>query len=183
MSEQYCSFHSSKKIKSLDRESIQTIFSPSRHPFTPYQKTNADFDDDDDDFIDLLDGDQDESLEFEQILDVSESEVEAQRTEEITSRIASSSIDLQPSIRSSAELSDDEYISADEDTRDSPVVLPVSVDAVNKEILQLLHQTHGLLLSSRRLLKIMRNIGVIDHYVRHFQGGPPNGFVIDIEVS
>ena len=105
------------------------------------------------------------------------------QSEEINNHVASSPADRQSSIRSSADLDADEYISADEETRDSPLVSSVSVDAVNKEILQLLHRTHTLIISSRKLIKIMRNIGTVDHYVRHFQGGPPNGFVIDIEVK
>jgi hypothetical protein len=105
------------------------------------------------------------------------------QSEEINNQVASSPADRQSSIRSSADLDADEYISADEETTDSPLVSSVAVDAGNKAIIQLLHRTHALIISVRKLIKIMRNIGVVDHYVRHFPGGPPNGFVIDIEVK
>lgn len=40
-----------------------------------------------------------------------------------------------------------------------------------------------LLVKTRKLVKIMRNVSVIDQYVRNHQGGPRTGFVVDIRVS
>lgn len=141
-----------------------------------------DDDDNDDDYIESVDDDVDEDLEVEQIIDPSELGDSGQQTEE-NDRITTSSIDLQPLVLPSAGVGADEYISDDEELTDAFLVLSVSVNNENKQILELLHQTRALLIRSRKLIRITRNIGVIDHYVRHCQDGPQSGFVLDMEVS
>jgi len=168
------SFNDSKKIYRLS-------FS-FRHPFKPYQK-NKDFDIDEDEFVDILDDDvEDEVVDAEQALVQIELD-DNEQSNENNNVIMSSNIDISSPVVPTAVLDEDEFISDDEESNDSPPDLPVSIDELNKEILELLYKTHSLALRTRKLVKIMRNISAIDQYTRNHPNGPDNGFVIDMRVS
>jgi hypothetical protein len=167
------SFDDSKKIYRLS-------FS-FRHPFKPYQK-NKDFDDDEDEFVDILDDDvEDEVVDVEQELVHIELD-DNEQSNENNNVIMSSNIDISSPVLPTAFLDEDEFISDDEESNASPD-LPVSIDELNKEILELLYKTYSLALRTRKLVKIMRNISAIDQYTRNHPNGPANGFVVDMRVS
>ena len=139
--------------------------------------------DDDDEFVDMLDDDEEEEIvDVEQPMDSVESE-NTEKSIEDNSLITPSTTDMQSTLLSSTVLEDNESISDDEDSQNSCTVLPSSIDNDIKMIFQVLHQTHGVRIKSRKLIKIMRSIAIIDNYVRRHQSGPKNGFIIDTQVS
>ncbi|CAF1600248.1 unnamed protein product, partial [Rotaria sp. Silwood1] len=71
-------------------------------------------------------------------------------------------------------------VPADEEYDDSLPNFSSSTNDENNQILKALHKTHALVVRTRKLVKLMRNVSAIDQYVRNHQDGPKNGFVIDI---
>ena len=90
---------------------------------------------------------------------------------------------MQSTLLSSIFLEDDQSISDDEDSQNPCTVLPSSIDNDIKMIFEVLHRTHGIRNESRKLIKIMRSIAIIDNYVSSHQSGPKNGFIIDTQIS
>ena len=80
-------------------------------------------------------------------------------------------------------MEEDQFISDEDESDDSSYDLPNSIDNEKRELFQVLQHTHMLLVKTRKLVKIMRSVSVIDQYIRNHQGGPRNGFVVDIRVS
>lgn len=78
---------------------------------------------------------------------------------------------------------EDEFISDDEEPNDPVVDLPSSTDNKNKEMLEVLYKVHDVLARTRKLVKITRNVSIIDQYVRNEQKSPKSGLVIDMRVS
>ncbi|CAF1598623.1 unnamed protein product, partial [Rotaria sp. Silwood1] len=71
-------------------------------------------------------------------------------------------------------------VPADKEYDDSLPIFSSSTNDENNQILKALHKTHALVVRTRKLVKLMRNVSAIDQYVRNHQDGPKNGFVIDI---
>ncbi|CAF4826577.1 unnamed protein product, partial [Rotaria socialis] len=92
----------------------------------------------------------------------------------------SSNDDISSPVLPTNVLDEDEFMSNDNDSNDSSVDLPASIDNEKNQLLDVLRKTHGLLLLTRKMVKIMRNVSSIDQYVRNHERGPCNGFVIDI---
>ncbi|CAF5187910.1 unnamed protein product, partial [Rotaria magnacalcarata] len=129
---------------------------------------------------DLTDDFDDEIINVEQEIYLIDLNGDKQ-SNETNNLIASSDIDVLPTT-ATTDVLEDEFISDSEESDDSSVDLPSSMDQENKQLLKLLHKTHALMVRTRKLVKIMRNIGQIDQYVRNHHNGPNNGFVVDIRI-
>lgn len=86
-------------------------------------------------------------------------------------------------------IDDDDYVSDDgneddfegEDMNRSPS--KISTDGEEEQILETLQQVHGVIARCRKLIKCMRNISIIDQFIRSHPEGHKNGFLLDIRVS
>lgn len=80
---------------------------------------------------------------------------------------------------------DDSFISDDEETYRSSQATYSSqpLNNIDEQILQLLNEIYCLMSRCRKLIKIIRNNGLIDQFIRNHADGPKNGFVSDIRVS
>ncbi|CAF2248458.1 unnamed protein product [Rotaria magnacalcarata] len=145
------------------------------HPFKLYEM-NVEVEVEDD----LTDDFDDEIINVEQEIYLIDLNGDKQ-SNETNNLIASSDIDVLPTT-ATTDVLEDEFISDSEESDDSSVDLPSSMDQENKQLLKLLHKTHALMVRTRKLVKIMRNIGQIDQYVRNHHNGPNNGFVVDIRI-
>ncbi|CAM4952705.1 unnamed protein product [Rotaria socialis] len=148
------------------------------YPFKSYQK-NIGLDDGDDDFIDIDDDVEDEIVDAEQASRSVELSDNGQPNENNDVNVSLNDDILSP-VPPTNLLDEDEFISDDDDSNDSSVDLPASNDNEKNQLLDVLRKSHGLLLRTRKMVKIMRNVSSIDQYVRNHEHGPCNGFVIDI---
>ncbi|CAF3354532.1 unnamed protein product, partial [Rotaria socialis] len=148
------------------------------YPFKSYQK-NIGLDDGDDDFIDIDDDVEDEIVDAEQASRSVELSDNGQPNENNDVSVSLNDDILSP-VPPTNLLDEDEFISDDDDSNDSSVDLPASNDNEKNQLLDVLRKSHGLLLRTRKMVKIMRNVSSIDQYVRNHEHGPCNGFVIDI---
>jgi hypothetical protein len=146
-----------------------------RYPFKPHQNKNEhgyDFDDEEE-FIDMLDDVEKEAIEIEQTYDNSES-CDNKELNEDTELTSTSTNDIaSPDLLSDSQ-GEDEFISDDEDSNNTSSVSIQEINIGNKPIYDILHQTNSILIQRRKLVKIMRSVGIIDQYVRNHQNGPKN---------
>ncbi len=165
----------------MSQKEIHDLFFSSRHPFKPYQK-NTTIDDDDDEYIDITEDIDDEIVDAEQISDHIAVDDSNKQSDE-NNMVVSSDIDIISSVLPTLTLDEDEFISEDEEPQNPTLDLDASMDNENKQILEILYKTYGLLIRTRKLVKLTRNVCAIDQHVRNQQNGPNNGFINDIRVS
>ena len=147
---------------------FRSTFKPNSH-FIPND------DDPDDDYDDLID-DEDDTLDCEQMPDSSELE-DIDRSTHLS--VDQSSVSLSTS---SVEL--DEYISdVETESNDSSLSISSLTSSESKEIFFLFDKTYLLLIRTRKLIKMMRNIAVIDTFIKSSSGGCTSGFVLDMQVN
>ena len=168
----------------MNRENVdqnyQAMFTDGVHSFRstfkPTSSSNPIDDDDDDDYIDLLDDAEDETLDCEQTVDGSELEVIDPSTQ--------LSADQSSAFLSTSTGELDEYISdVEAESNDSSLSLSSLTSDESKEMFVLLNKTYLLLIRTRKLIKMMRNIAIIDNFIKSSPGGCPSGFVIDMQVN
>ncbi|CAF1146292.1 unnamed protein product [Rotaria magnacalcarata] len=137
-------------------------------------------DDDDDEFIDI----NDDIIDVEEALKVIElTGNDNNQLNESSDTSATSHIDIESAVLPIAAVGEDQFVSDEDEFDDSSSDLPNSIDNEKKEHFQVLQRTHILLIRTRKLVKIIRSVSVIDQYIRNHQDGPRNGFVIDIRVN
>ncbi|CAF3801336.1 unnamed protein product [Rotaria magnacalcarata] len=136
-------------------------------------------DDDDDEFIDI----NDDIIDVEEALKVIElTGNDNNQLNESSDTSATSHIDIESAVLPIAAVGEDQFVSDEDEFDDSSSDLPNSIDNEKKEHFQVLQRTHILLIRTRKLVKIIRSVSVIDQYIRNHQDGPRNGFVIDIRI-
>ncbi|CAF0843376.1 unnamed protein product [Rotaria sordida] len=142
----------------------------NRYSFKPYHKNK------------VVEDDEDESVEAEQIPDdiKLDNNKQLNQSDNIT---ISSDIGIPSPVLPTTDLQEDEFISDDdeEESNDIPSVLSSSIDNINKQILEIQHKTHHLVIRTRKLVGIMRSV-VIDQYVRNHENSPKNGFILDVQI-
>ncbi|CAF2053490.1 unnamed protein product [Rotaria magnacalcarata] len=145
-----------------------------------YRIPNRLVDDDDDEFIDI----NDDIIDVEEALKVIElTGNDNNQLNESSDTSATSHIDIESAVLPIAAVGEDQFVSDEDEFDDSSSDLPNSIDNEKKEHFQVLQRTHILLIRTRKLVKIIRSVSVIDQYIRNHQDGPRNGFVIEIRVS
>ncbi|CAF3985596.1 unnamed protein product [Rotaria sp. Silwood1] len=153
-----------------------------KYPFKPYHKNKV-VEDDEDDFVDIAADVEDELVEAEQTPDDIKlgNNKQLNQNDNIT---ISSDIGIPSPVLPTTDLQEDEFISDDdeEESNDIPSVLPSSIDNVHKQMLEIQHKTHTLVIRTRKLVGIIRSIAVIDQYVRNHENGPKNGFILDVQI-
>ena len=139
--------------------------------------------DDDDEYFDVIDDVEDEVVDAEQIY--AQNELNNNNGQASQTNVMGASLDVEDSsmISSISHSNEDEFISDDEDSSDSTIDLPASINNENKRMLEVLHKTHEVLAKTRKLVKITRNVSIIHHHIRNEQKSPNNGLVIDMRVS
>ncbi|CAF4146639.1 unnamed protein product [Rotaria magnacalcarata] len=136
-------------------------------------------DDDDDEFIDI----NDDIIDVEEALKVIElTGNDNNQLNESSDTSATSHIDIESAVLPIAAVGEDQFVSDEDEFDDSSSDLPNSIDNEKKEHFQVLQRTHILLIRTRKLVKIIRSVSVIDQYIRNHQDGPRNGFVIEIRI-
>ncbi|CAF1963465.1 unnamed protein product [Rotaria magnacalcarata] len=155
-----------------------------RYPFKSHQMNRTVVDDDDDEFIDINDDIEDDIIDVEEALKMTElTGNDNNQLNESSDTSAASRIDIESTVLPIAVVGEDQFVSDEDESDDSSSDLPNSIDNEKKEHFQVLQRTHILLIRTRKLVKIIRSVSVIDQYIRNHQDGPRNGFVIDIRVS
>ena len=162
-----------------------------RYPFKSYQRNVTDFgeDDDDDELIDVFGDDDDNEHDGEQTINDTgeeEEDVEEEEEEEKENRnegnnfipVASNNL-----ASSTAVVLDDDFISDDEESDEISDDVTSSINVDDREMFTILQKTHTLLARIRKMVKIIRNIGVLDQFVRNHRNGPKGGLILDMRVS
>ena len=169
--------------------SIDCFFYLHRHPFTPYKKGHDDEEDDDEadtpadvnEGVEILDDDEDEGVDAEEAINQCESEDDEREYESDntlnTSRINNQSFDYSLPLAE-----ENDYLSDNEEAVEKP---HSSLDNESElgEMLDFLYELHDVVTQTRKLVDTIRSIAVIDQYIREFNDGPKNGFIIDMRVS
>ena len=160
-----------------------------RHPFKPYEKGQSDDEDDDEadmpadvnEDVDILDDDEDEGIDAEEAMNQCESEDDEGETERDdtlnTSRINNQSFDYSLPLAE-----EDDYLSDNGAAVEKPDSSSNHEPELG-EMLDFLYELHDVVTQTRKLVDTIRSIAVIDQYIREFNDGPKNGFIIDMRVS
>ena len=165
-----------------------------RYPFKSYQRNVTDFeedDDDDDELIDVFGDDDDNEHDGEQTIndtgeeeeDVEEEDEEKENRNEGNNFIPVASNNLASSASSTAVVLDDDFISDDEESDEISDDVTSSINVDDREMFTILQKTHTLLARIRKMVKIIRNIGALDQFVRNHRNGPKGGLILDMHVS